>query len=600
VYRLWYEIKRKFGLLEKEFAVNTLDQEYITLDQWRKLDLPFFFNRKSDLTFEQMVSDDLKLRVSNIKKGIIRFFSSQNMDLGLDYDWITNPDTGFKYDSDIHWSKIETLSDAGDIKYVWEKSRFCYLYDLIKYDKATDESQAEFVLNEIDTWIAANSENKGPNYVCSQETSIRLLNWTFALMYFRDAPELNEKRFLSYSNAIYKQIKHVEQNIDFSRICVRNNHAITECFLLYFTGVMFPFYPESNKWKKQGIKFLEEEVDFQFFNDGGYLQYSHNYHRVALQVITWALIIGKKDGTEWSNKFHSKVGSSLTQLNSMMDEKSGCLPNYGNNDGALFFQLSDAEFRDYRPQLNALAVALYGGRFYKNKSSNTDIEWYTNKSDVKLAPKTHLYSFSDAGLYILEDEDLKVIVKCTDHKHRPAQADNLHIDVWYKGENMLIDGGSYKYNTSEEEVDYFMGTSSHNTIKLGSFNQMKKASRFIWNYWTTSLDVRVNETETQIVFYGSIKCYEELTNNIVHIRKVTLHKGKNEILIEDQIVNKPSNLSLSQLWHSKAGDKIELTTGNQVLKQKGWHSPVYGSKEQLDTYVCVTENESIETIINFK
>ena len=477
VYRLWYELKRKFGILEKQFIVDTPNKEYIKLDAWRSLDLPFFFNRKSDLSFEQNLTDDLKTRVSNLKKGIVRFFSSQDVELGTEYDWISNPDTGFKYDTSIHWSKIETLSDAGDIKYVWEKSRFCYLYDLIKYDKATGESQAEFVLNEIETWIVANPENKGPNYVCSQETSIRLLNWTFALMYFRDASELTEQRFQSYINAIYKQTKHIEQNINFSRICVRNNHAITECFMLYFAGVMFPFFPESKKWKEQGRKFLEEEVDYQFFNDGGYLQYSHNYHRVALQALTWALIIGKKIGTEWSTQFHSKIGRSLTQLNSMMDEDSGYLPNYGNNDGALFFQLSDADFRDYRPQLNALAVALHNGRYYENELSNADICWYNNKSDKKFIPNKHSNSYNDTGLYILEDEDLKVIVKCSDHKFRPAQADNLHIDVWYKGENILLDGGSYKYNTSEEEVNYFMGTSSHNTVKIGDYNQMKKASR---------------------------------------------------------------------------------------------------------------------------
>ena len=114
-----------------------------------------------DLTFNQGISEELRSRVENIKKGVIRFFSSEDMDLGLDYDWISNPTTGYRYDTNIHWSKIETLSDAGDIKYVWEKSRFCYLYDLIKYDKATNESQAEFVFSEIDSWIAANPENQG-------------------------------------------------------------------------------------------------------------------------------------------------------------------------------------------------------------------------------------------------------------------------------------------------------------------------------------------------------------------------------------------------------------------------------------------------------
>ena len=598
-YRLTYELRRKFGLLEKQFSVKTPDKNYISLKNWRELNLPFFFNRKLDLTFNQGISEELRSRVENIKKGVIRFFSSEDMDLGLDYDWISNPTTGYRYDTNIHWSKIETLSDAGDIKYVWEKSRFCYLYDLIKYDKATNESQAEFVFSEIDSWIAANPENQGPNYVCSQEISIRLLNWTFALMYFRDAPELSEDRFQTYCNAIYKQVKHVEKNINFSRVCVRNNHAITECFLLYFAGVMFPFYPESESWKAKGRKLLEAEVDFQFFKDGGYLQYSHNYHRVALQVLTWALFMGENAGMEWSSRFKSKLIKSLTQLNSMMDHKSGHLPNYGNNDGALFFQLSDAEFRDFRPQLNALAVALHSGRFYMDDLSNADIQWYINDSNVKQVQDMYSNVFEDSGLHILEDGDLKVIVKCTSHHHRPAQADNLHLDVWYKGQNILLDGGSYKYNTTPEEVNYFMGTSSHNTVKLEGYNQMQKASRFIWNYWSMATSASIRQTKSEIVFEGSISAYQEISADITHNRKVTLHKGKNEITVEDNLMNVPENVQASQLWHTKTPQSFEVSTQSKVLKEKGWYSPLYGVKEQIDTYVCLANANSIKTILTF-
>lgn len=31
------------------------------------------------------------------------------------------------------------------------------------------------------------------------------------------------------------------------------------------------------------------------------------------------------------------------------------------------------------------------------------------------------------------------------------------MDVWYKGENILMDGGSYKYNMDVLDINYFMG-----------------------------------------------------------------------------------------------------------------------------------------------
>lgn len=597
LYRLSYELRRKLGVLAKTFKTDTPSREFISLADWRSLEFPFFFQRKEDLAFDQELTDSLKNRVSNIKKGIIRFFSAQDVNLGVNYDWVTNPDTGYTYDKNLHWSKIETLSASGDIKYVWEKSRFCYLADLIKYDKATGESQAEFVFAELDSWIEANPQNCGPNYVCSQEISIRLLNWSFALVYYRDAMELTSERLQRYVDAIYKQIKHVEQNINFSRICVRNNHALTECFMLYFAGVMFPFFSESKQWKKQGKQMVEEEVDFQFFEDGGYLQYSHTYHRVALQIMTWALFIGKKAGTEWSVSVLAKLNKSLTQLNSLMSEKNGHLPNYGNNDGALFFQWSESDYRDFRPQLNALSYALQDGLYYTNTSALSEVKWYTGSINLPSLQPSFAVSFEIAGLYILQHKELKIIIKCTTHKHRPAQADNLHIDVWYKGENILYDGGSYKYNTAEEELNYFMGTASHNTVMLGDFNQMKKASRFIWNYWTTCSDVHLEETENTFTFTGTIKAYQELNSAITHTRKVTLHRKLPRVEIEDTIGNKPTGLEMKQFWHSPKNDLFALLSKAKTTSKQMWHSPIYGQRETSHAYICTTTENTLKTII---
>ena len=41
----------------------------------------------------------------------------------------------------------------------------------------------------------------------------------------------------------------------------------------------------------------------------------------------------------------------------MIDE-NGRLPNYGANDGALFFKLNDAEYSDYRPSLKRFGMGI--------------------------------------------------------------------------------------------------------------------------------------------------------------------------------------------------------------------------------------------------
>ena len=140
---------------------------------------------------------------------------------------------------------------------MWEKSRFSYLYDLIRYDYHHGEDMAEVVFNDIRSWIQANPINQGPNYRCSQEIALRSLNWTFALYYYANSQHLNEELFQAMLHVLYWQLKHVRQNIHFSRLSVRNNHAITETLCLYLAGFLFPFFPESKKWKEEGKQWFE-------------------------------------------------------------------------------------------------------------------------------------------------------------------------------------------------------------------------------------------------------------------------------------------------------------------------------------------------------
>src|SRR6185312_9633867 len=118
------------------------------------------------------------------------------------------------------------------------------------------------------SWIKANPINQGPNYRCSQEISLRVLNWTFALYYYRNSSKLTEDIFNQIQFAVFWQIQHIFQNIDFSRIAVRNNHAITETLTLYLTGLLYPQFPGSKKWRENGKRWFEEEVAYQIYEDG--------------------------------------------------------------------------------------------------------------------------------------------------------------------------------------------------------------------------------------------------------------------------------------------------------------------------------------------
>jgi hypothetical protein len=159
------------------------------------------------------------------------------------------------------------------------------------------------------------------------------------------------------------------RKINFSRIAVRNNHAITETLALTVSELLFPFIPETKKWSKEGRKWLEQEIDYQVYEDGTFLQFSMNYNRVLVQLLSLGIAITEKNNQPFSDKFYFKAYKTLNFLYQCMQEENGFLPNYGANDGALFFPLSENQYRDYRPQLNTLHLILTGKKLFEEKKN---------------------------------------------------------------------------------------------------------------------------------------------------------------------------------------------------------------------------------------
>jgi hypothetical protein len=513
----------------------------------------------------------------------IQFFSNEWIYLGKKYDWVTNPETNFKYDISKHWSEINDFNLAnGDIKYVWEKSRFSYLLTIIRYDYHFEKDSSEFVFNEINSWIDANPINQGPNWKCSQEISLRTFNWLYALYFYKNSPFLTEELWFKIQNVLYWQMHHVFKHINFSRIAVRNNHAITETLALTLCSILFPFFPESKKWSKIGRKYFEQEIAYQIYDDGAFIQHSMNYHRVLIQLLNFGFSITQKAKQPFSEIVYKKAHLTLNFLYQFIEPKNGHLPNYGNNDGALFFPLSDNEYRDYRPQLNTLHKLLTSKDLFDSVE-----DFFMSSKPLynfdSLKQNLGITSFSNSGYYLFRTKQTFTFIKCGNYKDRPAQADNLHLDIWYKGENIIRDGGTYKYNADEEDSNYFFGTKSHNTVMIEDYNQMLKGGRFIWYYWTKKSTVTIQENENDFIFNGTVNVFSFINNKCKHVRKVTIFKKEPKWIIEDRVTNS-NQKKCYQIWNCNSNAIIRFSafSENSVLnknKHTSYYSSLYGQKD---------------------
>lgn len=585
LYRMSYEVKKRSGILKKTHPINQAQKHFISLEKWRSIPFKFSDVSQNLVDAERQPTEILANKAEQILKGKIQFFSYEWKDLGSGYDWITNPDNGYQYNKDLHWSDITDYSQtSGDIKYVWEKSRFTYLLTLIRYDFHFEKDLSEFVFSEIESWIDANPINQGPNWRCSQETSLRIFNWCYALSYYRDSLALTEERWSKIQHVIYWSLHHVFHHINFSRIAVRNNHAITETLFLALSNIIFPFITETEKWSQKGRKWLEQEIDYQIYEDGTFLQFSMNYHRVVIQLMSLAIAVTEKNKQRFSDTFYKRAHKSLNFLYQCTMDENGYLPNYGSNDGALFFPWTDSDYRDYRPQLNTLHYQLTGHDLYRDNAITEDRQW-----TVSINPKNNFnklekinnkpQSFNNGGYYIYRNNDKLTFIRCGNHKDRPAQADNLHIDIWIGDKNILWDAGTYKYNTNPDLINYFVGTEGHNSVMVGGNNQMLKGARFIWYFWTQRISAQWTETENSLIFSGEISAFRFLNRKAKHRRMIQISKDKKQWRVTDEVYNLP-DVECRQIWHPISDQVKIVPMQNEAQGVKSYKSDYYGEMQE--------------------
>jgi hypothetical protein len=604
VFRFWYEMQRRSGLLQLRFRVKSKSRNVVALADWQHLPVKFFFDSQNLTVRRDCSLHDLKHRAEQIRENRFLFFSSEWYTLP---DWHTNPKNNFTYDRKKHWSKIPDFSKkAGDIKYVWEKSRFTFLYDLIRYDFHFEKDQSQLVFSLICDWIDQNPVNCGPNWKCGQEISLRVLNWVFALHYYRKSAGLTQEIFDRILGSIYDQMHHVEKNISFSLIAVRNNHALTETLTLFVVGLLFPFFPESKRWKQKGKQRFETEIAYQINDEGTFLQFSMNYHRVVIQLLSWALKLAELNGECWSDRLYDRARKSVTFLHACQDNISGWLPNYGHNDGALFFPLTECHFRDFRPQLTTLSRLLeldlgYGNGLWNEESAWLGIE---ERSNITLASETSSV-FSKSGYYLLRDQCSITFLRCGSYQNRPFQADNLHLDIWVNGENILRDAGTYSYFSDEEGDGYFTGSAAHNTVILGNDDQMLQQTRFIWFHWVRNAKGNVREEAGFRIIEAEFEGFRHIGSGIIHKRKVTKTEGKLHWQIEDWLENVPAHLPMNQIWHPSENfsEHYQMQSwdenGFEIPKTvaDGWYSEIYGKKTSSPQWIFSTSGRYIRTVL---
>lgn len=512
---------------------------------------------------------------------------------GVAPDWLSNCFTGVSVpDANRKWWQIPDFDAAvGDIKTVWEASRFdwvlaCAEQHLVGNDEALPRLEAW-----LSDWLEVNPPYRGPNWKCGQEASIRVMHLSMAALLLGEITTARE----GLLQLIRMHLKRIAPTIQYA-IAQDNNHGTSEAAALFIGGSWLASMrdQQGDKWMRTGRKWLENRAARLIESDGSFSQYSVNYHRVMLDTYSMAELWRQRLGLPvFSDKLYTKVTAAMNWLRSMTSEETGDAPNLGANDGARLLPLTDTDYRDYRPSVQLAAVLFAHSRAYAGVGGwNFPLQWLGITVPELSLPEVESQQCDEGGYAVLRSGNAMAMLNYPRFRFRPSQADALHLDLWVGGENWLRDAGTYAYNTDARWLDYFPGTSAHNTVAFDGRDQMPRISRFLFGCWLKSTIVQSLESDGEKASFEVAYCDKQRCR---HQRRVELDSTR--LRVVDHVSGFQNNAVLR--WRLRPGNwRADPRTGRvscagmtiyveadapitRFALVDGWESRYYWHKSQL-------------------
>ncbi len=447
-------------------------------------------------------------------------------------------------------SKIDNqnFEAVGDIRYVSTISRLHHLpFIMLAGVSGNFRNHEKLVFKQLKDWKSQNPYLKSVNWKSGIEAGIRVTN----LIFLRNISKLNA----SEQNELNSLIDNiVEEHFWFlkahlSLFSSANNHLLFELLGLFIISLHYNF-SDSDKWRKRSFEWLLDELEKQTFEDGFSKEQSTHYHAEVMNIYLTAFSQARQFNIEIPDKAIIKLQKMGDALACFLQEGGHLLPIGDSDEGQILYPYFDSAFDLYNSLF--FDIQMLGGlQKYTNSSVHWDLRNYLlwgnqifiNESKQRVERKENVTSvkhLADSGYFFCNVGEMKVIFDAGSigygHLAAHGHADALQVLVSVKGEDFLIDPGTYQYHSRFSKFrNYFRGTLAHNTISINGLDQAKSGGRMIWN---TKPDVVLEAFEQSVGGFkikASHNGFQKQGVNVMHSRSISHQNDHPHISIIDSL-----------------------------------------------------------------
>ena len=494
-------------------------------------------------------------------------------------DWFHDPVTGRRAPADRYAFRINHRSEAqtGNVKQVWEILRLQHLTLLATAWFLThEEIYARRVADQLSTWRRENPFLSGVHWTNGIEIGIRLISFAWIrrlLDGWAEAPAHFE-----HDGLAVRQIRWHQQYLSAfqSRGSSANNHVIAEAAGQLVASCAFPWFAESDRWRRKSARLLEDELLRNTFPSGIGRELATDYQCFVAELGLLAAVEAEAANHPLSEATWQRLCAMIDSGAALLDERLRP-PRQGDGDEGRALLL-DAPTPNRWPSLLALGGALFGRPDWwqgtpADAGSSIISALAGAARTVQGRPRQRPWRFADAGTTLLRTtsgQGPEIWCRCDGGPHgylsiaAHAHADALSVEVRYGGVDVLADPGTYCYHGEPAWRSYFRSTIAHNTVELAGRNQSVEGGPFLWLRQANAREMSVQNIGDAVEWMAEHDGYLVLNPPVRHRRSVLLDRASRALDIVDQIDHGSHDVRLA--FHLGPDVQAELDGTRAILR----------------------------------
>ncbi len=450
----------------------------------------------------------------------------------------------YQFGEEIDWTANPT--DPFDPEWTWQFSRHSWWSHLGRaYWETGDEKYAREWVSELRSWIRKNPmPAQRANRVGSRwrtiECGIRLAySWPAAFNYFLRSPAFTDDDLILMLKSLAEQAEYLYQNP------TRGNWLTMEANGMGHVGILFPEFRRAKVWRETAIARLYRELEGQVYPDGVQIELTTGYHYVALRNFLGLAQLAQLNDVPLPEDYVAKL-ERMYAAGLWVMKPSRRVP-----------AVNDAWPSDVRASLR---------EGYQLFPQRKDFLWVASDGKQGTPPDHTSHFFPWAGWAVMrsgwERDALYLFFDVGPFGYSHQHEDKLAVIVSAYGADLVVDTGSYRYDTSAMRR-YVLGPWAHNIVFVDGQGQHRRGLRETYvnkrpqsNPWITTPALDYCEGAYQSGF-GPDRALR-----VRHVRKVLFVKPEYWVILDTLAPEDGAEHSYSAHFHFGV-DEAQVSFGGR-------------------------------------